>query len=136
MITRNDYPLWVPIAMFVGFAALFFSAPAVIDDSKHIVVLSEIPFAWLLVPCALHLFLGSVGLRVYEWSDFADEERRVFLRRISLLAVIEVFSWYGGMLLAALYGWTYDTGIIVSLVPPTIVAFFWFFKKPRRQVWE
>ncbi|MEX2242248.1 MAG: hypothetical protein WD716_00215 [Fimbriimonadaceae bacterium] len=136
MVSKNDYPVWVPVAMFGAFIVLFFSAPAVLDDSKQVVVLSEIPYAWLIVPAIVHLFLCSLGLRVYEWPDFDDDERRLFFRRLCLLAVVEVCSWYGGMVVAALLGWSYDGGILLAMVAPTLVVLYWFFQRRPKQVWD
>ncbi|MCH7945824.1 MAG: hypothetical protein IIC73_07405 [Armatimonadetes bacterium] len=128
--------MWVPLAMFAGFLVLFFTMPEILDEPFKVAKFREIPYAWLLVPCTLQLFLCSLGLRVYEWFEFDDDERRTFLRRIALLAVVVLFSWYGGFLLAASFSWDYDTAFWISIAPPTVLALLWFIKKPRRQLWD
>ena len=136
MLADRDSPIWVPIAMFGAFIALFISAPAVLDDSKQIVQLSEIPYGWLVVPAFVHLFVCSLGLRLYEWSDFDEDDRRIFLRRLCILAVVEVTSWYGGMVAAAFVGWSYDNGMLLAMAAPTAVVLWWFFQRSRKQVWH
>ena len=133
---NSDIPTWVMIAMFAGFIVFFSTMPETINESHQVVVLREVPWAWLLVPCALQLFLGSLGLRVYEWSEFGDDERDLFLRRIALLAAVLLCAWYGGMLLAALFAWTYDSAILIGLVSPLPLVLFWRFTKPRVQLWD
>ena len=122
--------------MFIGFIVLFSSMPAILDESDKIAKFSEIPYLWLLVPITLHLLLGAVGFRGYEWSAFGDDERKAFLRRFSILAVVEVFCWYGGFLSAAAFGWTYDTAFWVSIAPPTVLVVFWHLNKPRKELWD
>ncbi len=131
---HSDIPIWVYLAMFVGFMVFFFSAPEVMDESYRTVVFRKIPYVWLLVPCALHLFLCSLGLKIYEWADFGDDDRRLVLGRVAVLAAVEVCSWYGGMLLCALLAWSYDDAIIIAIVPPTLLLIYWRFIEPRLQL--